>query len=175
MSLLAAHSLSLRALIRPGARARELREEMDLHLELDAMDYRAGPNALPDEAPWAARRRFGNVTHYTEETRDMSRPGIRRHAPRRTCASRSARFRHAKGFTAVAVATIALGIGATAAIFSVVNALILQPLPYPDADRIVMVWMDNRRQGSREDFHSYPNLADLKAQNRSLRAAGGLP
>jgi hypothetical protein len=45
-------------------------------------------------------------------------------------------FRHAPAFTTVAVLTIALGIGATAAIFSVVNAVILKPLPYPDAERI---------------------------------------
>ena len=77
-------------------------------------------------------------------------------------------FRQSPGFTAVAVLTIALGLGATTAIFSVVDALILRPLPYPDADRVVMVWMDNRRQGNREDFHSYPNLADLKAQNQVL-------
>jgi putative ABC transport system permease protein len=77
-------------------------------------------------------------------------------------------FRHAPSFTAVAVLTIALGIGATAAIFSVVNAVILKPLPYPDAERIVMVWMDNRRLKNKEDYHSYPNLADLKSQNRSL-------
>ena len=77
-------------------------------------------------------------------------------------------FRQAPAFTAVAILTIALGIGATAAIFSVVKGVILEPLPYPDAERIVMVWMDNRRLQLREDIHSYPNLADLKAQNRSL-------
>ena len=69
---------------------------------------------------------------------------------------------------AVAGLTIALGLGATTAIFSVVNALILQPLPYPDAERIVAVWMDNRKLGVREDIHSYPNLADLKSQNQVL-------
>lgn len=167
MSLLAAIRYRLRAFFRAGAHARELREEMELHLELEAMDYRAGPDAVPDEAPWAARRRFGNITRYTEETRDMSGLGFV-DMLRQDVRFAIRTFRHAKGFTAVAIATIALGIGATAAIFSVVDALILEPLPFPDANRIVMVWMDNRRLGVHEDLHSYPNLADLKAQNRSL-------
>jgi putative ABC transport system permease protein len=167
VSLLAAIRYRLRAFFRPGRHARELREEMDLHLELDAMDYRAGPAAVPNEAPWAARRRFGNVTRYTEETRDMSGLGFI-DMLRQDVRFAFRTFRHAKGFTAIAVATIALGIGATAAIFSVVDALILEPLPFPDANRIIMVWMDNRRLGVHEDVHSYPNLADLKAQNRSL-------
>ncbi len=167
MSLLAAIRYRLRAFFRPGTRARELREEMELHLELDAMDYRAGSGAVPDEAPWAARRRFGNITRYTEETRDMSGLGFV-DMLRQDVRFAFRTFRHSKGFTAIAIATIALGIGATAAIFSVVDALILQPLPFPDANRIVMVWMDNRRLGVHEDLHSYPNLADLKAQNRSL-------
>ena len=167
MSLLAAIRYRLRAFFRPGAHARELREEMELHLELDAMDYRAGPGAVPNEEAWAARRRFGNVTRYTEETRDMSGLGFV-DMLRQDVRFAFRTFRHAKGFTAIAVATIALGIGATAAIFSVVDALILEPLPFPDANRIVMVWMDNRRLGVHEDVHSYPNLTDLKAQNRSL-------
>ena len=77
-------------------------------------------------------------------------------------------FRQSPMFTAVAVTTIGLGIGATAAIFSVVDGLILKPLPYPDAERIVQVWMDNRRLKLKEDVHSIPNLTDLKAQNRTL-------
>ena len=81
-------------------------------------------------------------------------------------------FSRAPGFTSVALITLALGIGATTAIFSVVNAVILRPLPYPDADRIVQVWMDNRRTGLKEDIHSYPNYADLRDQNRVFSAHG---
>jgi putative ABC transport system permease protein len=167
MSLLAALRHRLRTLLRPGAYARELREEMDLHLSLDAMDQTAGHPDESSRATYAARRRFGNVTRYSEETREMSGLGffdmLRQDA---RFAFRT--FRQSKGFTLVAVSTIALGIGATAAIFSVVDSLILEPLPYPDADRIVMVWMDNPKLGLHEDVHSYPNLMDLRAQNRSL-------
>ena len=75
-------------------------------------------------------------------------------------------FARTPAFTAVALITLALGIGATTAIFSVVNAVILRPLPYPEADRIVQVWMDNRRMGLKEDLHSFLNYADLRDQNR---------
>jgi putative ABC transport system permease protein len=167
MSLLAALRHRIRTLLRPSAYERELREEIDFHLTLDTVDQAAGLRNPLDDARYAARRRFGNVTRYSEETRDVS--GLRFFDMLRQDARFAFRtFRQSKGFTTVAVTTIALGIGATAAIFSVVDALILKPLPYPEADRVVMVWMDNRRLGLKEDVHSYPNLMDLKAQNRSL-------
>jgi putative ABC transport system permease protein len=66
------------------------------------------------------------------------------------------------------VLTLALGIGATTAIFSVVHAVLLRPLPYRDAERVVMVWLDNRPQNVAEDIHSWPNFADLRAQSRAF-------
>ena len=167
MSFLDALRHRIRTLLRPEAHASELREEMNFHLSLDTMDQSVGAHSSVSDAPYAARRRFGNVTRYSEETREMSGLGffdmLRQdaHFAFRT-------FGQSKGFTTVAVTTIALGIGATAAIFSVVDALILKPLPYPEADRVVMVWMDNHHLALKEDVHSYPNLMDLKAQNRSL-------
>src|ERR1043166_4728879 len=168
MSLYAAIRHRLRTLLRPAAHARELREEIDFHLSLEAMDQAAcADGSRRSDAPYTARRRFGNVTRYTEETREMSGLGFF-DMLRQDLRFAFRTFRQAKSFTFVAVATIALGIGARVAIFSVVEGLILDPLPYPDADRVVMVWMDNSRLGVHEDVHSYPNLADLKAQNRSL-------
>src|SRR6476620_854686 len=135
MSLLAALRHRIRTLLRPGTYARELREEIEFHLRLDAIDQSTRANGSPGGAHDAARRRFGNVTRYSEETRDMSGLGffdmLRQDA---RFAFRT--FRQSKGFTVVAVTTIALGIGATAAIFSVFDALILKPLPYPEADQI---------------------------------------
>lgn len=73
----------------------------------------------------------------------------------------------APGFSLVAILTFAVGIGINTAVFNVVNGVLLRPLPYPEAERITMLWMDNRRQGIREDITSYPNYLDWRAQSTS--------
>ncbi|HEX8185939.1 MAG TPA: ABC transporter permease, partial [Blastocatellia bacterium] len=71
-------------------------------------------------------------------------------------------------FTAIVVLALAIGIGANTAIFSVVNAILLRPLPYKNPDRISMVWLDNTRLGVDQDWHSYPNYMDYKQQSETF-------
>jgi putative ABC transport system permease protein len=68
-------------------------------------------------------------------------------------------------FTLVAALALALGIGANTAIFSVVNAVMIRPLPYRDASRLVMVWEDNRNRGKHQNVVSPANFLDWKEQN----------
>src|SRR5262245_34087305 len=70
------------------------------------------------------------------------------------------------GFTLVAMLTLAVGIGANTAIFSVVNAVILRPLPYQDPDRLAMLWTDDPKRNIREEGTSYPNFLDWRNQNK---------
>src|SRR4030095_2787610 len=72
------------------------------------------------------------------------------------------------GFTAVAVLTLALGIGANTAIFSIINALLLRPLPYPEPDRLVTLWERATERGIEQERVSGPNYLDWREQNTVL-------
>ena len=71
-------------------------------------------------------------------------------------------------FAVLTVLTLALGIGANAAIFSVVNGVLLRPLPYPHPGQLMMVWIYNPRQGFDKDVAPYPGFSDWRAQSRSF-------
>ena len=152
----------------------DVEDELRFHLEMRVRDYEAR-GMPPDEARRAALQRIGDLERTAGALRDHDRRRERDRHRREFMSDlmHDVRYalrtlRHAPAFTAVAAITLALGIGATTAIFSVVQAVILRPLPYVDAERLVMVHMDNRRMGMREDIHSYANYVDLRDQNRSF-------
>ncbi|HVA18281.1 MAG TPA: ABC transporter permease [Candidatus Dormibacteraeota bacterium] len=74
----------------------------------------------------------------------------------------------APGFTAIAIITLALGIGANTALFSVINATLLEPVPYPDADRMVLVWQTYGSDPDHVNIVSAPNIQDIQKQNDVL-------
>ena len=79
-----------------------------------------------------------------------------------------------RGFAAAALLTVALGVGAATAIFSVVDAVLLRPLPYPDARRLVAVWETDRNSGTLREPASLPDMLDMRRQSRRLEAFGGV-
>src|SRR4051794_3584895 len=113
---------------------RELAEEMRQHMELKIEQNKAAGMSA-EEARTAAHRQLGNVTRMEEQSREN------RGFPFLESLLQDIRYgmrglRRAPGFTAVAAITLALGIGATTAIFSIVNTVLVRPLPYKDSRRI---------------------------------------
>jgi putative ABC transport system permease protein len=137
----------IRSMARRGRLEDGLDEEMRFHIEQQAeKNRRAG--MTPDEARRQAMVRFGGVEALKERTRDEIRPALIADAVRDVRHGLRV-LRRAPGFAAAALVTLALGIGATSAIFSVVRTVMWTPLPYRDPDRIVTVWETNRGGTSR--------------------------
>jgi predicted permease len=144
----------------------DLNEELRSHLEMRAADN-AAAGMSPEESRHEAQKRFGNTTLLKEDTRNVDIIGWMDEAARD--------FRHAlrmlqrsPGFTAVAVLTLALGIGANTAIFSVVNSVLIRPLPYHDPAGLVMVWETNSQHPNPHNTVSPPNFLDWQSRNTVL-------
>jgi putative ABC transport system permease protein len=83
-------------------------------------------------------------------------------------------LRKAPGFTAVAVQTLALGVGANTAVFSLINAVLLRPLPYPQPDRPVLVWESAPFFGIQDSPVAPANYVDWRARGRSFEEMGAI-
>jgi putative ABC transport system permease protein len=130
----------LRWLAQRSDKEAELREEMQFHLEEEA--ERCQEDGLgEDEARWAAHRELGNLALVEENTR-AAWGWARLEQLVRDAGYGLRQVSRNPGFSAVAIATLALGIGGITAMFSAFDTILIRPLPYADADRLVMIWDD---------------------------------
>ena len=149
----------------------EFEHELETHLEM-LTDENVRRGMAPEEARRAARIRLGGLTQLRETNRELQGlPTIETFLQDTRFALRV--LRKNPGFTAVAVLTLALGIGANTAIFSVVYAVLLKPLPYAQSDQLFNVFQAKPQDGIKGTGWSYANFADLREQNRIFSELAG--
>ncbi len=129
--------LRLRALVRRRKLEQDFRDEVAFHLAMREEQLR-GSGAV--DADLAARRRFGSITRIREELHDTWALAPTLSAVLRDFRYASRTLQRSTGFATVVVLTVGLGIGANTAFFSVVNAVLIRPLGYPDAERLVLAY-----------------------------------
>ena len=161
--------LRLRAFFFKSKMEEELDEEVRFHLERE-IEENIARGMSRNEARYAALRSFGGVERVKEESRDER--GVRIIEELWQDLRYGARMLlNSHGFTAVAVVTLALGIGATTVIFSAINSVLLRALPYENPDKLVMVWA-TQESGSQTPV-SVANMADWRKQNKVFEDIGG--
>jgi putative ABC transport system permease protein len=143
-------------------RAREVDDELAFHLAMRREEHeRAGVS--PDQAARAARQQFGNVAALKEQTREMwTFPSMDSLIQDVRYAFRT--LLRSPGFSVVTILVLAIGIGANTAMFSLVNAMLLRGLPYPDADRLVVLIGNVQRAVVERRGNSYPDHLDWRAR-----------
>jgi putative ABC transport system permease protein len=159
----------LRSIGRRDAIEQGLDDEIRFHIDQQTeKNRRAG--MPPDAARRDAVLRFGGVERTKEDTRDEVRPALLEDAVRdvRYAARLLAR---SPGFAIAALTTLAVGIGATSAIYSVVRTVMFEPLPYHDPDRIVTIWETNRG-GTVRNVIAPANFVEWRERARTLEHLG---
>jgi len=172
-----------RVLFRRSRIEREMDDEMHFHIDMEIEELKRS-GMTPEQARREALLRFGGVERFKEEGRDAR--GVRLWVDLGQDLRYAARMmRKNPGFTLVTALTLALGIGATTAIFSVVDGVLLKPLPYPNAERLMVVLEQNSPsnrwplsvvdyQAIEEHQQSFNNLSGL-VRGRAILTGGDRP
>jgi predicted permease len=164
-------------LIRPDPES-DLADELEFHIQMLAEEYRQR-GVPPDEAVALARREFGDRRRAETQCRAIERERSRRQglgagldACVRDLKHALRGLIHAKAFAIVAISTLGLGLGAAVAIFSVVNAVLLRPLPFPEPDRLVRLWEWSPTGETRNPVSS-ANYLEWQQRAASFERVGG--
>ncbi|MFL5515191.1 MAG: permease prefix domain 1-containing protein, partial [Gemmatimonadales bacterium] len=162
----------LKSLIWRDSIAEQVEAELDFHLEMLTRELME--SGLSREAAYAqAVQRFGDLGAVASRCRKI---GLQREREirrteyldelRQDAGHALRQLRKAPGFAAVAILTLALAIGANTAIFSVVSAVLLRPLPYPAADRLTVLWA--ARGDQKQNLVSIPDVKEWRDRNRTF-------
>jgi len=157
----------IRSLFNRGRSESEISDEMQFHLQL-LINYYIAEGYSPDEARTAAKRRFGNLRSFNYQCQEISggkRGNLMNGFTQNIIYGFRLLTKH-RGFTAVAVLSLALGIGVNTAMFSFVDAVLLKPLDYQNSDRLVMLWDADPTGPHNNLTPSPPAFFDWKEQNK---------
>src|SRR5512135_2041611 len=161
--------LRVRSLVCRDRVERELDDEIRFHLE-QQIDADVARGLDPDEARYAALRAFGGVEQRKEECRDMRHVRIVDEVIQDVHYAVRA-LRRSPAFAVAAILIMALGIGANSAMFSLIHAVLLRDLPYPDADRLVRM-VEQSHNGP--IWVAWPDYVDWRARARSFERMGAV-
>ena len=145
-----------------------MEEELAFHLDMET-ERGIADGLAPEEARRRARARFGALDGAREGVRDERGTGLAVDLARDLGLTVRS-LRRTPGFTLAVVLTLALGLGAASAVFSVVDGVLLRPMPFPEPEELLVVWETDRDGGTRREPASVPDFLDFRERARSLEA-----
>jgi predicted permease len=156
-----------RALFQRNAAEADLDDELRFHLDMET-EYQMRMGHPENDARRIANREFGGVERYRDESRDARGVSFFEDLGRDVTVALRA-LRRTPGFAFISIFTVALGIGMTTAVFSIIDGVLLRPLPYPNADQLVRIYERNAKYPTNR--FTTPNYYDLERISKTLRAS----
>ncbi len=166
--LVRALGVRLRTLLRPDRAWHELDEEIRFHIEMEAERLRA-EGVSPREARRQAMVRFGGIERHKQRTREARGSALAEDAMQDLKYGLRMILKNPV-FSAVAITTLAIGIGANTAIYTVVEAVLLEPLPFEEPDELTLLWTHNEEQNQTKYMVSPLDFDDWRNQNNTFES-----